>query len=126
MDGVLGTSSLPVDVTSIPGRPPWALGLLGEGLTVDGGRAAAPVRVKPSPQQPGWSAEGGRFEALGSRCVNPSWDGGSWQVARRAGHTPLDAQGWVALGGWRQSPRPGAPAVQPRCWVNSPSNSCRL
>ena len=38
VDGVVGPGSLPVDVTSLPGRPQWALGLLGEGLTAPGGR----------------------------------------------------------------------------------------
>lgn len=38
VDGVMWPSSLPVDVTSVPGRPWWALGLLREGLTAERGR----------------------------------------------------------------------------------------
>lgn len=72
------------------------------------------------------SAKGGCLETLGSRCLNPSWGGGLWQLARWAGGQGalLDAQGWVGL--WKQSPCPGAPAGHPRCGVNSPGNSCRL
>lgn len=125
--GVMGPSSLPVVVTSIPGRPWWALGLLGEGPPAEGGRLSPQAESNPAPS----SLEVWRREDV-LRCwgagAQTSWGRGLWQVARWAGGQGalLDAQGWVVLGEWRHSPCPGAPVGHPRCRVNSPSNSCRL
>lgn len=94
--GVMGPSSLPVDVTRLPRRPRWALGLLGEGqLQREGGCCLSQIQIQlPAAWQ---SGDRGCLKTLGSRCLNPSgagdydkWPGGQGAL--------LDALGWAVFG----------------------------
>ena len=53
VDGVVGPGSLPVVVTSIPGKASVGSGTPRRRVDRTGRKAVAPVRVKHSPRQPG-------------------------------------------------------------------------
>lgn len=74
--GIIGPNSLPVGVTSIPGRPQWALGLLGEGPSTEGG-AYHPSQSQIQLLASWHSGEGGCLETLGKQLAKPQLE---WRI----------------------------------------------